>query len=219
MILLTTLFPTKTIQLFVFSCCRCIYLHLQSIFVISNILENKIVRKKLKKNYSEATLTIYRARSYHIFGRFLKMSGNSEDSSLPMPIDPLNKDPFDQTSTLEKMDGYTIPKKVLDILDKANEKKQGDEKLIKTKKISRQSANDFLADDDSDGDSSMKDFEKSDGSKNVQDEEEMKDLEISDGSKNVQDEEETKVEVYKIKQKIKSQLRKFLFSVLTLIVF
>ena len=129
------------------------------------------------------------------------MSGNSEDSSLPMPIDPLNKDPFDQTSTLEKMDGYTIPKKVLDILDKANEKKQGDEKLIKTKKISRQSANDFLADDDSDGDSSMKDFEK------------------SDGSKNVQDEEETKVEVYKIKQKIKSQLRKFLFSVLTLIVF
>ena len=173
----------------------------------------------MKKNYSEATLTIYRARSYHIFGRFLKMSGNSEDSSLPMPIDPLNKDPFDQTSTLEKMDGYTIPKKVLDILDKADEKKQGDEKLIKTKKISRQSANDFLADDDSDGDSSMKDFEKSDGSKNVQDEEEMKDLEISDGSKNVQDEEETKVEVYKIKQKIKSQLRKFLFSVLTLIVF
>ena len=196
-----------------------IYLHLQSIFVISNILENKIVRKKLKKNYSEATLTIYRVRSYHIFGRFLKMSGNSEDSSLPMPIDPLNKDPFDQTSTLEKMDGYTIPKKVLDILDKADEKKQGDEKLIKTKKISRQSANDFLADDDSDGDSSMKDLEKSDGSKNVQDEEEMKDLEISDGSKNVQDEEETKVEVYKIKQKIKSQLRKFLFSVLTLIVF
>ena len=129
------------------------------------------------------------------------MSGNSEDSSLPMPIDPLNKDPFDQTSTLEKMDGYTIPKKVLDILDKANEKKQGDEKLIKTKKISRQSANDFLADDDSDGDSSMKDLEK------------------SDGSKNVQDEEETKVEVYKIKQKIKSQLRKFAFSVLTLIVF
>ena len=129
------------------------------------------------------------------------MSGNSEDSSLPMPIDPLNKDPFDQTSTLEKMDGYTIPKKVLDILDKADEKKQGDEKLIKTKKISRQSANDFLADDDSDGDSSMKDLEK------------------SDGSKNVQDEEETKVEVYKIKQKIKSQLRKFLFSVLTLIVF
>ena len=129
------------------------------------------------------------------------MSGNSEDSSLPMPIDPLNKDPFDQTSTLEKMDGYTIPKKVLDILDKADEKKQGDEKLIKTKKISRQSANDFLADDDSDGDSSMKDFEK------------------SDGSKNVQDEEETKVEVYKIKQKIKSQLRKFAFSVLTLIVF
>ena len=118
-----------------------------------------------------------------------------------MPIDPLNKDPFDQTSTLEKMDGYTIPKKVLDILDKANEKKQGDEKLIKTKKISRQSANDFLADDDSDGDSSMKDLEK------------------SDGSKNVQDEEETKVEVYKIKQKIKSQLRKFAFSVLTLIVF
>ena len=129
------------------------------------------------------------------------MSGNSEDSSLPMPIDPLNKDPFDQTSTLEKMDGYTIPKKVLDILDKADEKKQGDEKLIKTKKISRQSANDFLADDDSDGDSSMKDLEK------------------SDGSKNVQDEEETKVEVYKIKQKIKSQLRKFAFSVLTLIVF
>lgn len=129
------------------------------------------------------------------------MSGNAGDSSLPMPIDPLNKDPFDQTSTLEKMDGYTIPKRVLDILDKADEKKQGDEKLIKTKKISRQSANDFLADDDSDGDSSMKDLEK------------------SDGSKNVQDEEETKVEVYKIKQKIKSQLRKFAFSVLTLIVF
>ena len=129
------------------------------------------------------------------------MSGNAGDSSLPMPIDPLNKDPFDQTSTLEKMDGYTIPKRVLDILDKADEKKQGDEKVIKTKKISRQSANDFLADDDSDGDSSMKDLEK------------------SDGSKNVQDEEETKVEVYKIKQKIKSQLRKFAFSVLTLIVF
>ena len=109
-----------------------------------------------------------------------------------MPIDPLDKDPFDQTSTLEKMDdandefhekfdGYTIPKKVLDILDKADEKKQeeeDDDKLIKTKKISQQSASDFLGDDDSDGDSNMKDLEKSNGSKNedatTQDKKEIK---------------------------------------------
>ena len=102
------------------------------------------------------------------------MSGNSEESSRPMPIDPLDKDPFDQTSTSEKMDdGFTIPKKVLDILDKADEKKQeegDDEKLIKTKKISLQSANDFLKDDDSDED--MKDLSKSDGS--AQDKKEIK---------------------------------------------
>ena len=120
------------------------------------------------------------------------MSGNSEETSRPMPIDPLDKDPFDQTSTLEKMDdandefrekfdGFTIPKKVLDILDKADEKKQEEEdadKLIKTKKISRQSASDFLGDDDSDGDSNMKDLEKSNGSKNedatTQDKKEIK---------------------------------------------